>query len=257
MFKEERNTCIAPVAMETESQAHQGRSPTGLSPASAWEKFELYSMEQRDTLIGTKYDEMETTFSATKYTKAYPQHTPPEPPAVFALSKLRDPNGFVKATHMEAVKAHLKVTHKLAENKPKVYNYIKLHMTPESWEEVRAHNYWNVVTSNDAAGAEVTETVEQLREPYYLIRAIKITHSEHRTGMSALDNEEAMTGYQNIKQNPEESLHKYLEYFNQEVNILKALGLAVPTEKQQAVKFIRGLDECFDNLSAIQLKTSQ
>jgi hypothetical protein len=158
------------------------------------------------------------------------------------LNDENDPNGFKKAEHLELLKMNLKKKRELEETKVKVYSYIKLHLTQESWEEVKASEGWEVDTYNAAGVVTLTETVERLGDPYFLIQAIKESHSGHRTGVSSLDNEDATTGYANVRQKPDETLYKYLEFFNHKVNTPSALGLYVPDEQQQAVKFIKGLD---------------
>jgi hypothetical protein len=152
------------------------------------------------TLISIKYADMDRIFTSVElYKDVYPKHNSPVPPEAEQLNAENDPNGFKKAEHMELVKLNVKKKRELEDNKIKVYNYIKLHLSQESWEEVKACEGYEI--NNVSAEGEIirTETLEQLKDPYFIVEAIKATHSGHRTGVSTLDNDEATTGYASDK----------------------------------------------------------
>jgi hypothetical protein len=192
---------------------------------------------QMQTLVGTKFADMDGIRNAEDRKKAYPGNAKPKEPSAEKLAA--DTYGLKKAAYLEEMKLHMKKERELDDTRGKVYNYIKLHMTPESWEEVKLCKPWDTPDPF----AEPNRTIADVRCPYYLYKAIKETHSGHRTGVSVLDDEEAQAAYHNVRQKPDETLHKYLEYFQQKISTLTALNLPVPTEEQQAVKFIRGLDD--------------
>ena len=190
---------------------------------------------QIQTLVGSKFSDMDNIWTAKGRTAAFKTKQKPVQPTAAELTA--DAFGLKKAQYLEEMKLYLKKERDLEETASRVYNYMKLHISPESWEEIKVNKPWKITEEVDE------RTIEGLRCPFYLFKAIKATHSGHRTGVGILDEEEASNAYTNVRQRQEESLHKYLEYFTQKVNTLSTLGLTVPSEEQQALKFIRGLDD--------------
>ena len=179
---------------------------------------------------GEKFGDIQTIFTANAAANAYIANHRPVPNE----DELgNDPYGIHKSEFNKRMEMFLRKEEELEELKTKAYNYIKRHMSPESWEEAKQDPNW------DAQDAQV----ELIRDPFLLLQAIKRTHTGHRTGVNTIDVENAQNAYQNIRQLSNQSLVAYKDYFDHKVNTLGALGLQRPTEAQQAVKFIRGLDD--------------
>lgn len=179
---------------------------------------------------GEKFGDIQTIFTANSIASAYLANHRPVPND----GELgNDPYGIHRSEFNKRMEIFLKKEEELEELKTKAYNYIKRHMSPESWEEAKQDPNWN---AQDAQ-------VELTRDPYLLLQAIKRTHTGHRTGVNTIDVENAQNAYQNIRQLSNQSLVAYKDYFDHKVNTLGALGLQRPTDAQQAVKFIRGLED--------------
>ena len=179
---------------------------------------------------GVRFGDIQTIFTANTLASAYIANPRPVPDEEQLAN---DPNGFYRHEHNKKVEMFLKKEEELEVMKTKVYNYIKGHMTQESWEEAKRDPNWAAPESE----------VERLRDPFLLLQAIKRTHSGHRTGVNTIDIENAQNAYQNIRQLSHQTLVAYKDYFTHKVNTLTALGLVAPTDAQQAVKFMRGLDD--------------
>ena len=180
--------------------------------------------------IGERFGEFQKIFTAEGPDGAYPRNIRPEPDEARLAT---DPFQLYRNECTKKLEMFLKKEEEIEETKTKVYHYIKKHMTPESWEEAKRDPEWSAENAN----------VELLREPFLLFQAVKRTHSGHRTGIETLDIENAEMSYQNIRQLPNQTLLAYKDYFDHRVNTLATLGLAVPSAEQQAIKFIRGLDD--------------
>lgn len=231
-YQKRDNTEPRKTSAETKSTEPEMLRPGARSNFIRW-------WRELEALVGEKYGEIQTIFTATDLLTAYNEPTAPVPNNADLAD---DPHGYKKQTYIEKVKMHLKKVEELEVLKTKVYNCIKRHMSQESWEEVKQDTEWTT-----AAGS----TVEQLREPYLLLKCIRKTHTGHRTGVATLDIESAQMQYQNIKQLSHQTLIQYKDYFTHKVNTLTALGLTTPTPALQAIKFIKGLDDArFSELKA-------
>ena len=87
------------------------------------------------------------------------------------------------------------------------------------------------------------KSVDDEKDPYKLIQAIRATHFNSPSGSSALDISEAWNDYFTLKQNPNDSLLVFYRKFQQKLDTLVCLNQPIPAAEIQGAQFINALDD--------------
>lgn len=129
----------------------------------------------------------------------------------------------------------LRVKQRLAENQEMVaafnraFGIILAHMSPQSIERVKLDSDWETTNAKmDAVG---------------LWKIIVKTHQTHRSGVTALDQEEHSSKYASLRQGQQETLTAYNERFQLTVRGFLELGMSSPSQDMQAAHYIESLHE--------------
>lgn len=154
------------------------------------------------------------------------------PPAIvqgeaYGEEDIEDP--VIHATLMEEVKSRAKEIHDMKANRTRLHAVMMGQLSEESEAKIREHpDYHLCETQND---------------PLALWRVITSTHVVAATGNAPLDRATAREQYNALRQAPTEHIVHYKERRNASLRAMTATGCALPSEEDQAVDFISGLDD--------------
>eukprot|EP01040_Poterioochromonas_malhamensis_P013796 gene13796-15214_t len=144
-----------------------------------------------------------------------------------------DPNRYIhdRAYTVEydaLIKGKVQNEIELNSNKQRLFSYMLEHISDESEQKLSEQPTWNDVYRD--------------KDPLALLLLLESTHVGVTTGNIEVDRERAEREYTNIRQGEKESLLEYKRRFELKVNALRNLGLEAPSNAQQSIKFIKGLD---------------
>jgi hypothetical protein len=121
---------------------------------------------------------------------------------------------------------------RLEEEAPKFHAALWATISPESRERIKAHTDYQECFLN--------------RDPNLLVQIAKSTHLTHYYGVGAasagMDKIKWNQRFHELKQKPNQSLAEFLQEFIEVMTILESLGVAKPSEPDQAMMFINRLD---------------
>ena len=120
---------------------------------------------------------------------------------------------------------------KRKQDKVKLFWLIKSQLSTESLDVIKQHML-----------AEYAK-LELSQDPLTLWNAIKATHTSYSTGLKAADDAKARHLYQAFKQGKDQSLTEFKEKHEAILRSMESLGIAIPTEGEQAADFLQKLNE--------------
>jgi len=131
------------------------------------------------------------------------------------------------------IKAHANEKVKRKQDKIRLYWLIKGQLSVESLDAVKQH------LLADWAKLEIS------RDPLVLWNALKETHTSYSTGLKQADEAKARQMYSGYRQGKDQSLTDFKERYEGILRSMESLGLAIPSEEQQAADFLQKLNERF------------
>ena len=140
-----------------------------------------------------------------------------------------DPIGIKKTRLLERTKYAERKKLELADKLPSVFAVIMGQLSAESKDKIQLEPTWDEINS--------------AKDPVRLMLLIVKTHQASSTGMEDIDKSNARDEYNSLRQQPHESAIEFKRRFQNQLKALEAVGETVPPDTQQAIDFLKWLDQ--------------